>query len=185
VDIKQQLTHYGKLLHDEKLVIGCGGNISARGEKGIIIKKRGICMSTASKDDYLEVDCDKIDDFSNEVSTEAPFHIACYNTKNCINAVIHVHAPYSVACGYMTDKIEKNISYEFEHTVMTDAVTIDFIEPGSNALAQEISKELNEGCNALLLKKHGSVCVGKTLEEAFLRSLALERACMVYCLTHK
>ena len=50
------------------------------------------------------------------------------------------------------------------------------------ALSIEVGKKI-KNANGVILSNHGIVTVGKTLEEAFNRNLALERAAKVYILT--
>ena len=177
----KEVIEYGKLLHEKNLVIGAGGNISIREGDGIIIKKRCADMSKCLEKDYEKVSFKEIDAKQEELSTETPFHVACYNAREDIGAVIHVHSPSMVAVSMKTDVLE-DISYEFTYVIGEKVPVIEYIQPGSQKLADTIKHEIKRGYCAILMQKHGAVVVGKDLEEAYVRTLALERACITYLL---
>jgi len=181
MNIKRELVKYGKFLHEKDLVIGSGGNISARDGDAIIIKKRGADMSRDGARGYLRVSLAETERSSGELSTETPLHSICYRSRTDIGAVIHVHSPIMIAAAQRTDLL-KNISYEFDCVIGTPVPVLEYLQPGSSALAEAIGEKISSGTNAVMLRRHGAVSVGKNLEEAYLRMLALERACMVWIL---
>ncbi len=177
---EKSIVDYGRLLHQEKLVIGQGGNISALKNGMLLIKKQCVDMSSAGKSDYLAIKLDEAEKTSGELlSTETPFHIACYKARQDIKAVIHVHSPYAIAATTKTDKLE-SVSYEFDCVIGGPVPVVPYIKPGSIDLAKAIATNVRSGANAVLLRRHGAVSVGKDLEEAYIRILALERACITF-----
>jgi L-fuculose-phosphate aldolase len=102
--------------------------------------------------------------------------VACYEARPDIGAVIHVHSPYVVAIAERVNFLSEEISYEFEYIMEKPVPVIPYIEPGSGDLAMAISKEISYGINGVIMRRHGSVVVGRTLREAYVRTLALERA---------
>ncbi|MBF0253475.1 MAG: class II aldolase/adducin family protein [Candidatus Omnitrophica bacterium] len=174
----EKLIHYGKKLHEKDLDIGSGGNISALEGSFLIIKKQGINMESCGPEGYIKVPFDNIQKTDQSLlSSETPFHIACYRSRKDVLSVFHVHSPNIVAVSLLVDKIEKGICYEFEYINCSDATVIDYYAPGSEVLAGKISDEIKKGINSVILKKHGAVCVGENIEQAYLRAFALERAC--------
>ncbi|MFH1837809.1 MAG: class II aldolase/adducin family protein [Candidatus Omnitrophota bacterium] len=178
--IQKQLVKYGKKLHEDKFVIGAGGNISAKEKELIFIKKKYANMSKGRKKDYLPLERTRQEMPDEELfSSETPMHLACYEAREDIGAVIHVHSPLMTATAFKTDVI-KDISYEADCVIASDVPIIEYIQPGSKALAAEVSDKIKKGANAVLMKRHGALTVGKDLEEAYMRILALERACISY-----
>ncbi|MFH1665801.1 MAG: class II aldolase/adducin family protein [Candidatus Omnitrophota bacterium] len=176
----RKIAEYGKLLHDDKLVIGSGGNISELDGEFLIIKKKGTDMSSGRTGGYIRLPllaAEKGGD--GRLSSETPFHIACYMARTDIGAVIHVHSPYMVASAGKTDILE-SVSYEFDCILKKAVPVVEYIRPGSPELAGEIAAKIKAGANAVLLRRHGGLSAGKDLEEAYLRILALERACITF-----
>ena len=179
MNIREELVRYGKLLHEKELVIGAGGNISACAGDEVLIKRRGIDMSRGTEEDYLSVmkSAEVVED--PELSTETPFHLACYKSSKDVRAVIHVHSPYSIAASERVTKLPV-VSYEFECLAGGPVPVLEYIDPGSEALASAIGEEISKGAAVVLMKKHGAVSVGKDLEDTYLKIMALERACKAF-----
>lgn len=177
MDKKEELAYYGKLLHDKALVIGAGGNISVREPEGFIIKRKFSDMSTGNKEDYISVNFEDLAETEKIVSSETPLHIGCYEAQSNNGAVMHVHSPYMVAIGEKV-KVLKSPSYEFDCIVGQDIPILEYIQPGSKELAKEVKVLAQKGHTAILLKRHGGIAMGQDLHQAYLRIMALERACI-------
>ena len=60
--------------------------------------------------------------------------------------------------------------------------TAAYALPGTEELARNCVAALGERAMACLLRAHGAVCLGATLEEAFLVSQVLESTARIACL---
>ena len=181
MDRRKILAKYGELIHDDKLVIGAGGNISEKDGGFLIIKKKSADMSDADPKDYIRISFKEAEstDKKDILSSETPLHLACYKAREDIGAVIHVHSPFIIAAAGKTDLLE-NVSYEFDCILEKNVPTVDYIQPGSSLLAEKVAEKVGNGANAVMLKRHGGVSVGRDIKEAYLRMLALERACITF-----
>lgn len=178
--IRRELVRYGKLIYKERLVIGSGGNISAGSGGKVYVKASRVSLGDSKTADYNEVDlkAGSAVCFKEPCSIEIPMHLACYRARPDIGAVIHTHSVSGTIAGMMTAKLGY-ISYEFMVALGSEVPTINYKKAGSNELAESVKKAIKKH-NGLLLKNHGNIVVGKNLKEAYLRALALERACKVY-----
>ena len=177
--ILREIAGYGRLLHENKFVIGAGGNISARDASAIVIKKKGADMSLGRARDYVRLPFSEAEKGGDMLSSETPLHIACYNARDDIGAVVHVHSPYIVAAAGRID-ILGSVSYEFDCILQKAVPVIEYIQPGSFELAAAVAEKIKQGAGAVLMRRHGAIAVGKDLKEAYLRTLALERACVTF-----
>lgn len=179
-NIKRELVKFAKLIYSDKFVIGAGGNISARHGRKVFIKATGTSLRDSREADYNEIDLKtgKVICFNGACSIEAPMHIACYKARHDIGAVIHTHPVYGTIMGMAGAKLGY-ISYEFMLAMRSEVPVINYKMAGSQALAKDVGTKIKK-YNGLLLKNHGIIVVGKSLEEAYLRALALERACKIY-----
>jgi L-fuculose-phosphate aldolase len=175
----REIAKYGRLIHEKDLVIGAGGNISERDGEFLIIKRKGANMADGNADDYIRILFEKTESEQELLSTETPMHVACYRARTDINALIHVHSPIMIAAAEKTDLL-KSTSYEFDCILQREVPVLDYIEPGSVSLAEAVSKKLSNGANAVMMKRHGAISSGRDIEEAYLRVLALERACLTF-----
>ena len=174
----EDLIESGRFLHEHGLVIGAGGNISIRDKEFFIIKRSGADMSCAGPSDYIRVSFSRDVDLEEPgVSSEIFIHRECYLAREDVLAVAHAHSPYSVAAAEKISLLESP-SYEFDCLVGRSSPVISYIQPGSSELGKTVADKIKQGSNAVILKRHGVVAVGKDIKEACLRVLAVERACM-------
>lgn len=180
---KRELIRYGRLIHKEELVVGQGGNISVRVNDKMYIKASRASLENSKESDYSEVDLTtgRARSGGKPPSVEAPMHLACYKSRPDIGAVIHTHPVYGTIIAMMAKKIGF-VSYEFMCSLSTEVPVINYKRSGSRELAGAVKKKIKKH-NAVLLKNHGALVVGKDLKEAYERSLVLERACRIYVLS--
>ncbi len=95
-----------------------------------------------------------------------------------LNAVIHTHAPHAVAFSSLGKELVpvNNEAGYFYKRLPVFSETTDLIVTPERGKA--VAKCLGDR-NALLLRNHGIVAAGRTLEEAVWVALKLERACRV------
>lgn len=179
MDARKELARYGKMIHAAGFAIGHGGNISLRRGGVIFIKKKDVDMSRARTSDYLAVTIKAAAKGDARLSSETPLHLASYASRKDISAVIHAHSPAMVAVAARTRLLKSN-SYEFDCVLGPSVPVVPFIKPGSKALAGRVSGSLRTGAAAVLLARHGAVSVGRNIEEAYERLIALERACLTF-----
>lgn len=181
--LKQKLIKYGRELFDEKLVVGSGGNISARMENSIYIKASGASLKNSTPDDYIKVDLKsgRQIDCGRRCSVELPMHLACYKARPDIGAVIHTHPVCATALAAIEEEVPL-VSYELAVAMRSKICTIKYIRSGTKNLAKAVADNIKK-CNGVLLKNHGALVVGNDLKEAFVRALALERACKIFVIS--
>ena len=92
---------------------------------------------------------------------------------------MHVHSPYIVAVSQRTATLE-SLSYEFDCILQKPVPVLKYIQPGSFELAEAVAAKISSGANAVMLKRHGAITIGADIKEAYLRTLALERACITF-----
>lgn len=174
------LIKIGQKIEDCGLVIGEGGNISARKGNIMYIKRKGASLAGKKSSDYIPIDIKSGKPLAKngEPSTEIHMHLACYRARKDIGAVVHTHPVFITALGIAVTGLE-DISYEAKVHLKGGIVSLPYIKPGSKELGNAVGTAVRKH-NAVLLKRHGLLTVGKDIKEAFLRTLAAERAAMVY-----
>ena len=182
-DVRKELVKYGKLLYAEHAVVGAGGNISVRAKNKIYIKVSGISLKNSSTRDYNKVDIatGKAECHKKPCSVEIPMHLACYRARPDIGAAVHTHLVYGTILGMLTKRLGP-VSYEFVCSLGSDVPILAYKSSGTLALANAVAKAIKKH-NAVLLKNHGAMVVGKDIKEAYERSIVLERACRTYVLS--
>jgi len=103
-------------------------------------------------------------------SSELLMHLEAYRQREDIGAVLHAHPPYSTALTIAGIPFPNDIIPEVL-ALLGEVPTAPYAAPGTQDLARSISEPIMNH-DAILLSNHGSLTVGKTLEQAL---IALER----------
>jgi len=184
--IKQQIIIAGKVLVAEGQDDFTRGHISARmpgNPKLFFMKPHSIGLDEITMNNILTIDLE-----GNVVAGTARRHSEVYihseilKARDDINCVIHTHPSYSVALSSTGHPIkaysQPGAMFRDEVGVYTD--TINLIR--SHAMGAGVAKALGRG-RAVLLRNHGPVVTGKTIEEAVVSSIMLENAAMIQLMT--
>ena len=116
-------------------------------------------------------------------STEIYMHLACYRARKDVGAVVHTHPVIATALGIANIKL-KTVTYEAAVNIKSPIARIGYIKPGTRKLGNAVGRAIRKH-NAILLKNHGLITVGKDLKEAFLRTLAVERVALIAGTVHR
>jgi len=184
-DIKQQLIVAGKVLVAEGQDDFTRGHISFRLPDNpdlFFMKAHSIGLDEITMQNILTIDLE-----GNVVAGAARRHSEVYihseilKARADVNCVIHTHPTYSVALS-ATGRTLKGYSQPgalfFESLgIYTD--TINLIR--SHAMGAGVARALGSN-RAVLLKNHGVVVTGKTIEEAVVGTIMLENGAMVQLL---
>lgn len=176
----------------EQLALGCRilgfegqgdlvwGHVSARDPEG-----RGIWMK-ASTWGFDEIGPEQVIlvSFDGEVLEgegrrhhEYPIHTELMRARADVNAVVHTHAPWSVAFASTAEPL-RPVSHEGTLFVPPDIAR--FTKTGDLILTPELGADLAATVgdrNAALMVHHGIVTCGADLQTAVMTAVFLERAC--------
>lgn len=95
-------------------------------------------------------------------SIEVEMHISAYSSCLDCRSVVHVHGLFSPVLAGVLDPV---IDLELKAFGVRICYVTE-LPPGSKELAKSVSKAISSGCNAVVLKNHGIVGVGRSLGEA-------------------
>jgi ribulose-5-phosphate 4-epimerase/fuculose-1-phosphate aldolase len=147
----------------------------------------GLLFQEVNPQDLLEVD------FSgglrsgvemNYNLTGYSLHSMIYENRNDVEAIFHLHTPAIVAVAS-----EKNGLQPLSQWALHFYNNIGYHEYNSLALNKidhqdRLTKDLGR-YSVLMMKHHGAMIVGKTIEEALFYSYHLEKACQTQCLMNR
>jgi L-fuculose-phosphate aldolase len=184
--IKQQLIVAGKVLVAEGQDDFTRGHISMRvpgDPKLFFMKPHSMGLDEITMKNILTIDLE-----GNVVAGTARRHSEVYihseilKVRADVNCVIHTHPTYSVALSATGRPIkaysQPGAMFAGEVGVYTDTITLI----RSHAMGAGVAKALGRG-RAVLLKNHGIVMTGKTIEEAVIGTIMLENAATIQLLT--
>ncbi|XP_031971964.1 gamma-adducin isoform X1 [Corvus moneduloides] len=146
----------------------------------ILIMPRGLSFSEASASNLVKVNIlgDVVDQGSTALSIDSVGfspHVAIYSTRPDVRCVIHIHTPATAAVSSMKCGI---LPISQEALILGDVAYYDY--QGSLDEQEEriqLQKVLGPSCKVLVLRNHGVVALGETLEEAFHYIFNVQLAC--------
>jgi L-fuculose-phosphate aldolase len=115
-------------------------------------------------------------------SSELLMHLETYRQREDIGAVLHAHPPYSTALTIAGIPFPNDIIPEVL-ALLGEVPIAPYAAPGTQDLALSISESIKNH-DAILLSNHGSLTVGKTLEQALIALERMEFAAQLYYLAH-
>ena len=178
---KTLLIESGKKLLHEGFTVETWGNISVRGEDGLVyITPSGMDYDTCTEDDVVVMTLDGTVVGGHRVpSIENGLHRAVYAARPDVNAIVHTHPIFSTVFSAMGENIPLIID-EAAQAVGDEVRTAPYALPGTDELAQNCAAALGEKANACLLQSHGAVCVGRDMKSAFKTARVLEMTAEIY-----
>ncbi|MET7763846.1 class II aldolase/adducin family protein [Streptomyces sp. NPDC005336] len=159
------------------LVVGTSGNVSARVGDTVLVTPSGLPYDRLGPRDAVGVDLDGRQVLGTLTPTsELPMHLAVYRNTDAA-AVVHTHAVHATAVSTLVDEVPA-IHY------MTGSLggpvrVAGYALYGTDELADAMLEALRDRSGALL-RNHGTVVHGATLDQAYDRTAQLEWMCRVW-----
>lgn len=183
-DLRDQLAHVGYDVVQAGLVVGSGGNLSARipDEDAIWVTAGGSWLERLSRNSFVPV---RVSDGSPamigalppsraEPTSEIALHLALYRARPDVNAVVHLHPQTALLLDALGEHIRIVTT---DHAFYLRRVsTVPFRPPGGTEVAALTAAMAADGTDCLVLSHHGCVVLGDSVELAHKRARNLEEA---------
>ena len=169
----EQLCEIAASFYARGLAFGSTGNLSVRIGDQIWVTPTGRSLRNLRPDDLASINESGAALNENRPSKESPFHLAAYrNAGDRAGAIVHLHSTHSVAISCLQHPDFPAITPYFQMRVAPLAI-LPYFRPGSPDLGDAVGEAAREH-NCMLLRNHGLICLGRTLEEAVDRTEELE-----------
>jgi len=174
---REGLVSYARRMAADDLAPGTAGNLSVRRGGLIAITPSGMPYERMTPADICLVRTSDAALISGpQPSTETPMHLALYQASHA-DAIVHTHSPFVIALSTVLDELPA------VHYVMADLGGPVRVAPyarfGTTQLAAGAAAKL-AGRNAVILRNHGALACGPTLDRAYERACTLEWLARVY-----
>lgn len=163
---RERVSELGEALLEQDLANGTMGNLSARSGDRIAISPSGTPYEevTPEKVPIVTIEGDHV---AGDVppSSETPMHRVIYQSRDDVGGIVHTHSPYASTFASLGQEITAShylIGFAGQEVPVTD-----YAPPGSTELGRMAAETLGGDHDAVLLKNHGVVTVGDTLDDAF------------------
>ena len=174
----------GRRLHTRGFVAAADGNISVR-----VDENRFLCTPSGMSKGYMRPDDMVVADGKGNkiagekaVTSEFYTHLAAYEERPDIRAVIHAHPTYATVLTLMDIDTARPVLPELIMTLVA-LPRAPYATPGSAEGADAI-RTLITTFDAVLLDRHGAIVVGADLQEAYMKMERVESAAHALYLAH-
>ena len=177
LDMRAEVLQAAARLVEEKLIERTWGNISARvSDTQFLITPSGLAYETMREEHLVLVniaDCSYTGQM--KPSSEKGIHAAVYRLRPEVNFIIHTHPYWASVAGVAGMALTGFIHPLLGKRIPCAAYGL----PGTRQLRQAVEAEAAAwpDCRAFLMHRHGALCLGRDMEDAFAAAQALEEVC--------
>ncbi|WP_438447981.1 class II aldolase/adducin family protein [Gorillibacterium sp. sgz5001074] len=181
-NVREELCKYARKIVAKGMVVGPGGNISARDGDTMLVSPSGFALEEIEPEQWVAV---SIQDGTIDAppglraSSEVLMHLYGYQVNPSIGAMVHTHPAYSIAFGLIGEDLP--IMFPDQAALTGKTGFIPYVIPTTELLAHAVKEKINT-YTTLLLGNHGLVTVGRNLREAYYRTEVVEESARIYLL---
>ena len=109
-------------------------------------------------------------------SSETDIHVAVYNARPDVGAIVHTHSPFAVAISTAYDKI---VPWSDESLMLGGVKIVPRLDYDREGEKRAVVEALGKEGRCMVLAHHGTINVGSDLDDAKMFALELENAAKV------
>jgi len=180
--LKQEICEIGRRIYAKGYAAANDGNITVK-----ISDNEVLCTPTMVSKGFLKPDdiC-KVDMQGRQLegrkkrTSEILLHLELFKDDPTMKAVVHCHPPHATAFSIAGEEIPTCILPEVE-IFLGVVPTAVYENPGTQAFADTIRPFVGKA-NTVVLKNHGTISWGRSLQEAYFRTEILDAYCRMLCI---
>jgi L-fuculose-phosphate aldolase len=163
----------GRLMWERGYVAATDGNLSARlGSDRLLVTASGLSKGFLTADDLvvIQLNGEPVPSYRGRAlraSSEISMHLEVYRQRSDVNAVVHAHPPLATAFSIAGVSLARCVIPEVVVT-LGSIPTAEYATPGTTEVPAAIRQAIRD-YEAIILAHHGSLTVGRSLWEAYLR----------------
>jgi L-fuculose-phosphate aldolase len=182
-ELRESICEVGRRLYQAGLIRGSDGNLSIRlSNNEILITPSGTAKGFLNPDDLIVVNLNgELLRGERKPSLETHFHLAAYQERGDVQAVVHAHPPKTVAFTVAGREYPKHIMPEIDLLFPMGVPVAPYETPGTQKLADGLRPYFNE-YDLVVLSHHGTVCLGHNIYEAWIKTEHLEACAEIYAI---
>lgn len=182
-ELRREMVRVGRLMWERGYVAATDGNLSARlNPDRLLVTASGLSKGFLSSEDLVIIDLDGEPMSSyrgrgQRASSEILMHLEVYRQRPDVGAVVHAHPPLATACSIAGVSLARCVIPEVVVS-LGGIPTAEYATPGTTEVPASIRQAILD-YDALILAHHGSLTIGSTLWEAYLRLERVEQAAQI------
>lgn len=176
--LREDIVRHCRLLHQRGYLAANDGNVSARlDSERLLVTPSGVHKGFLEPGDLVVVDLEgKKLSGKGEPTGELALHLRALAARPDAMAVVHAHPPLAIAMS-LTKKRLNGILPEVTLSI-GELQVVPYLRPLTDELARAVAKALGKS-DAVIMERHGTVAVGRTVGEAYGKTERVEHASQV------
>jgi L-fuculose-phosphate aldolase len=177
--LREEIVAYCAALHHKGYLAANDGNVSARLGKGrVLITPTGTHKGFLRPEELVVIDeSGRLLEGSGKPSGETAMHVTALRLRPDVDVVVHAHPPTCIAVS-MVRGLKLNGFLPRVILSIGELVVVPYARPISQDLGDSIEGYV-ERHDALILERHGTLTVGKSVHDAYSLVERLEHAAQV------
>ena len=188
-ELRREMVRVGRLLWERGFVAATDGNLSVRlGSDRLLVTPSGVSKGFYEAEDLLVLSLDgqlvaRYGNRGRRASSEIAMHLEVYRQRPDVQAVVHAHPPHAVAFSIAGVSLARCVIPEVVVT-LGSIPTTGYATPGTDEVPGSIRQAIQD-YDAIIMTHHGSLTVGKSLWEAYLRLEKVEHTAEITLVAHQ
>jgi L-fuculose-phosphate aldolase len=185
VELRRELVQFGKWLSRLGFMPGTSGNLSVRlDQERLLVTPTGMSKYLMRPSDMVIVDLEGRQlTGSRKVTSELSMHLAVYQMRADIEAVVHSHPPIATAFACAGRALDEMLCQEAVMTLGSVPLA-QYATTGTDEVAASLRPFILHH-TAILMANHGAVAYGPTLLDAFLKMETVEHLAHIRLVAHQ
>jgi len=182
--LREAMVRWGRSMFERGLTAGSSGNMSARLDDGYLFTPTNSCLGFLDRERLSKLDAVAKPVSGDPPTKELPLHFAFYESRPWAKAIVHLHSTYATAVSCLAElDLDDALPPMTPYVVMRvgKVPVVAYTRPGSAEVAPLIREKAPSA--AVLLRNHGPVVAGTSLEAAVFAIEELEEAAKLRIIT--
>ncbi len=175
-----ELVETGRRLYERGFISGTDGNLSVKlGGDMMLTTPSGAHKGTMRPEQIVKCDLSgRSLEEGRKPSSEIRMHVLVYEARPDVAAAVHAHPVHAVALSLVGVSLAECLLPE-PALALGPIPTAPYATPTTEDVPESIRELLANRFNALVLARHGTLTLGRTLEEAYVRLETLEHSARI------
>lgn len=182
-EAKKEVAYYMRRLYSRGLTTCSGGNVSMRFDENTVLITPSQIDKGTLKGKHIGVVNLKGENLTPEfkLSMETKMHLAVYNSRPDVKAVVHAHP--AIATSYAGSNVTINTKISGEsRALLGEPIFAPYALMGTKNLADIVAQAVKKG-DVIIMENHGVLTVGENLFMAYDRMEVLEASAKISLIT--
>jgi L-fuculose-phosphate aldolase len=177
---QRALVEVCRRMYERGFIVAGDGNVSVRvGERAMLVTPSGARKGFMSPDQMVLCDLDGTPRRGERgrASSEIAMHVVAYAQRPDVRAIVHAHPPCAIAHTIAGVELREPLMPE-AYCALGRVPTLGYTTPTTLEVPEAVAAPVREH-DVLMLARHGSLTLGRSLDEAYDRLEILEHTARI------